>query len=190
MLEIIITLGYFGIAFVIFGLTGFFAFFFPGDSLLFIAGFLASQSLFDINLLLIIGFVSAIVGDNCGYFIGNSFSHFVKKNKNKFFINKKHLKKAQIFYKKHGGRTLILGKFIPGVRSFVPFVAGSASMKYARFLIFSVISNLIWAVGLLLLGYYFGNQIPNVEEYILVVTILIIAISFLPFLIEKKIAKH
>lgn len=185
LIEIIKTGGYIGLFFIVFAESGlFFGFFLPGDSLLFTAGFLASQGYFDIKRLMPLLIIAAIGGDSTGYWMGNKFGQWLLKQRESFFFQKKHLFEAQRFYKKHGGKTLILARFIPAVRTFAPIVAGMAKMHYKKFLTFSVVGGMLWVTGMLLLGYFLGSTIPGVDKYLLPIIALIILLSVTPGLIH------
>src|SRR3989344_8971972 len=161
--------------------------FLPGDSLLFIAGTIASENLLNIGILFILFLAAAILGDSLNYTIGNLFGEkvFVKRK----LIKQEHLDKTKEFYKKYGGKTIFLGRFIPIVRSFAPFVAGVSKMNYSRFLMFNILGAIVWVILFLFSGYFFG-KIPFVQNNLSFFIILIIFISILPaiiaFLKHKK----
>lgn len=179
--ELIRTVGYVGVFGIVFLESGLLiGFFFPGDSLLFTAGFLASQGFFDIKILIIGCFIAAVAGDSIGYYIGKKFGPRIFKKENSLFFHKKHLDTAQRFYDKHGGKTIILARFVPVVRAFAPVVAGVGSMDYKRFLIFNLVGGVFWAVGVTYAGYYLGNLIPDVDKYLLPIIGLIVIASVLP----------
>lgn len=185
--ELIQTIGYLGLFFIVFAESGlFFGFFFPGDSLLFTAGFLASQGFLNIQYLVPLMVVAAIGGDSAGYWMGNKFGRWLMKKEDSLVFKKEHMYQAQEFYDKHGGKTLILARFIPAVRTFVPIVAGMAKMEYKRFISFNVIGGFIWGAGMPLLGYSLGSMIPGVDRYLLPIVILIIFLSVLPGLIHMR----
>ena len=170
MIELIQQISYWGLFLMVFAESGlFFGFFLPGDSLLFTAGFLASQGLLNIWVLVPLLVVGAIAGDSVGYWTGNKLGRWLLKQRESFFFQKKHLVQAQEFYRKHGGKTLILARFIPAVRTFAPIVAGMAKMEYGRFLSFNVIGGLGWAMGMTLAGYWLGSLIPGVDKYLLLI---------------------
>lgn len=168
----------------------FFGFFLPGDSLLFMAGFLASQGFFNIWVLAPLLVVAAVGGDNAGYWTGEKLGNWLMKQKESFFFRKKNLIKAQRFYEKHGGKALVIARFIPAVRTFVPITAGIAKMRYKTFFFFNVIGGILWALGMTSAGFFLGNLIPNVDRYLLPIVGLIILISVIPgvihFLKERK----
>lgn len=185
LVNIIKTGGYIGITAITFAESGlFFGFFLPGDSLLFTAGFLASQGFLDIRILVPLLIVAAISGDSVGYWSGKKFGGWLMKQKESLFFQKKHLFTAQKFYEKHGGKTLILARFMPAVRTFAPIVAGMANMHYRSFLSFNAIGGLLWAAGMSLLGYFLGSAIPNVDKYLLPIVGAIIVLSVLPGVIH------
>ena len=179
--SLIITAGYLGVFGIVFLESGLLiGFFFPGDSLLFTAGFLASQGYLDIKILIAGCFVAAVAGDSIGYYIGAKFGPMVFKKEDSIFFHKKHLEKAQAFYDKHGGKTIILARFMPIIRAFAPVVAGAGKMDYKRFVFFNLIGGILWAVGITLAGFYLGSLIPNVDKYLLPIVGLIIIASILP----------
>src|SRR3989338_525318 len=157
-------------------------FFFPGDSLLFTAGILASKGFLDITLLIIGCFIAAVAGDTAGYFIGSKLGPKIFNKENSLLFQKKHLDRAQKFYDKHGGKTIILARFVPVIRAFAPVVAGAGKMDYKKFVSFNLIGGLLWAIGVTLTGYYLGNLIPDVDKYLLPIIGLIIIASILPAL--------
>ena len=175
------TVGYLGVFAIVFVESGLLiGFFLPGDSLLFTAGFLASQGLFDIKLLALGAFICAVLGDSVGYFIGQKFGRKLFNKEDSFFFHKDHLKKAEAFYEKHGGKTIILARFMPIIRTFAPVVAGIGSMKYSTFLFYNIFGGLFWAVGISLAGYFLGSLIPDVDKYLLPIIGLIILVSIAP----------
>lgn len=186
LMHLIQTVGYVGLWVMVFGESGFFLFFLPGDSLLFTAGILASQGIFNIWSLLIVFASAAILGDSAGYWVGKKAGDWLLSQKDRLFFKKKHIYAAQEFYEKHGGKTLILARFIPAVRTFVPVVAGMAKMDYKKFLSYNIIGGVIWGVGLPLLGYTLGNQIDDIEKYLLPIIALIVGISVLPALLHMR----
>src|SRR3990170_7878625 len=166
--ELIQTIGYVGLFFMIFAESGlFFGFFFPGDSVLFTAGFLASQGFLNIWVLVPLMMTAAVLGDSVGYFTGSKLGRWLMTRRDSFFFKKEYIHKAQAFYDKHGGKTLILARFIPAVRTFVPIVAGMAEMPYRKFISFNIFGGILWGAGLTLAGYYLGTKIPGVDKYLL-----------------------
>lgn len=153
--------------------------FLPGDSLLFAAGAVcASLGVFNLPTLIIVLMLAAFLGDNSNYFIGRYLGPKVF-NMNLRFINKDYLQRTHEFYEKHGGATIILARFMPIIRTFAPFVAGVGTMKYARFITFSIISSLLWINVCTWAGYALGS-IPWVKKHFEMVTLIIIFISLIP----------
>lgn len=175
------AVGYAGLFAIVFAETGLlFGFFLPGDSLLFTAGFLASQGIFNIAFLCIILFTAAVSGDSTGYYIGHKFGKRLFRREDSIFFHKDHLMRAEKFYEKHGGKTIILARFMPIIRTFAPVVAGIGNMNYSRFITYNLIGALLWAVCLPLLGYFLGNVIPGVDKYLLPIVVFIILASIAP----------
>jgi len=178
--TIIKAAGYFGLFGIIFAESGLLiGFFLPGDSLLFTAGFLASQGYLDISLLATLTFIAAVTGDSVGYWFGKKVGHRIFKKEDSLFFHKDHIRKAQEYYKQHGGKTIILARFIPLVRTFAPIIAGVGHMHYRTFLLYNVVGGLLWAVGLTVLGYFLGSTIPHVDRYLLPIIALIILSSII-----------
>ena len=179
--TILPAIGYLGIFAIIFAESGLLiGFFLPGDSLLFTAGFLASQNIFDIKALSILCFIAAVTGDSLGYAIGHKLGRRLFRRKDSFFFHPDHLLRAEKFYEKHGKKTIILARFLPVIRTFAPVVAGIGSMKYKTFLAYNIIGGFLWAVLLPLAGFYLGKSVPNVDKYLLPIIGLIIVFSVLP----------
>lgn len=183
LVTLIKTVGYLGIFAIVFLESGMMiGFFFPGDSLLFTAGFLASQNLLDIRILIAGCFIFAVLGDSVGYYIGQRFGRKLFNKEDSVWFHKNHLTKAQNFYDKHGNKTIILARFIPVVRAFAPVVAGIGLMKYRNFVLYNLVGAVLWAIIIPLLGFYLGNLIPDVDKYLLPIVGLIIIASALPVL--------
>ena len=179
--TIIAAVGIVGVIAVVFAETGlFFGFFFPGDSLLFTAGFLASQHQLSFAWLLVGAFVAAVIGDSVGYAFGKKVGPALFVKENSVFFDKKHITRAQHFYEKHGKKTIILARFIPVVRTFAPIVAGVGNMTYRTFISFNIIGGFLWTWAMLWLGYGFGSIIPDPDKYVIPAVIVIIIISVLP----------
>lgn len=179
--SLIQTVGYLGMFAIVFAETGLLiGFFLPGDSLLFTAGFLASQDYLNIWLLVIVCFTAAVLGDAVGYFIGNRFGRqlFIKEESRLF--KPKYLMQAEAFFAKHGGKAIIIARFMPIVRTFIPVIAGVSAMHYRRFFSYNVIGALLWAVGVTVAGYFLGSTIPGVDKYLLPIIALIVIVSILP----------
>lgn len=155
----------------------------PGDSLLFAAGAFAATGALNLWLTFLLLSVAAILGDAVNYAIGYRIGPRIFQMETGRLLNKKHLLHAQTFYERHGGKTILIARFVPIVRTFAPFVAGVGRMNYARFSSYNVIGGIFWALVCLLAGYFFGN-IPVVKENFSLVILLIILISILPGVIE------
>ena len=169
---------------IIFAETGLvFTPFLPGDSLLFVVGAFAALGSFKLFWLIIILISAAIIGDSVNYTIGKLIGEKLLLKGNSRFFKKEHVEKTHKFYEKHGGKTIILARFIPIVRTFAPFVAGIGEMNYFKFLIYNVVGGILWVGIFVLGGYYFGN-IPVVKENFPIVVAVIIVISVLPVAIE------
>ncbi|NMA69969.1 MAG: DedA family protein [Desulfitobacterium sp.] len=164
---------------IIFAETGFVVTpFLPGDSLLFVAGTFAALGALDVKILYFLLLGAAIIGDTVNYHIGQYIGPKVF-SKEMRFLNKKNLLKTQSFYERHGGKTIIIARFIPIIRTFAPFVAGVGSMSYLRFLFFNVTGAFIWVTVALLGGYFFGN-LPFVRDNFTIVIFAIIGTSLIP----------
>jgi membrane-associated protein len=185
--EFVRTVGYIGVFFMIFAESGlFFGFFFPGDSLLFTAGFLASQGIIDIKILVPLVAIAAIAGDSTGFWMGSRLAKWLMTRHESFLFKKAYIDRAHKFYEKHGGKALILARFVPAVRTFVPIVAGMADMHYKSFLSYNVIGGLLWAAGVSLAGFYLGRIIPGVDKYLLPIILVIIVASVAPGIIHMR----
>ncbi len=171
----------FGIVFAETGLV--FVPFLPGDSLLFAAGAFAAIGSFNLLLILGILYVAAFLGDTVNYWIGHFFGQKIIDNPHIPFINQKHIDETQEFYKKHGGKTIFLARFVPIVRTFAPFVAGVGKMHYGEFIKYNLTGGFVWVFGFVLLGYFFGN-IPLVKENFSIVVLAIVALSVAPMVYE------
>lgn len=156
--------------------------FLPGDSLLFAAGAFAALGNLNIVILIIFLGLAAILGDTVNYHIGRYLGPKVLKDDNKF-LKKEYIDKTNEFYETYGGKTIILARFMPIIRTFAPFVAGVGKMNYKKFITFNAIGGIVWVSGILLIGYSFGN-IPFVEKNFSIVIIAIIMISLLPAVFE------
>lgn len=183
--NIVLTVGYLGLFFIIFAESGLLiGIFFPGDSLLFTAGLAAAQGYFEFPWLIAICFIAAVSGDSVGYTFGRRIGKRFFKYKKSFWLRPENISKAQAFYAKYGPKTIVLARFVPGVRTLAPILAGVGDMKYATFVIYNLLGGLIWAVGLTSLGYWLGGIIPNIDVYLLPLVAGIILVSFLPVGIE------
>jgi membrane-associated protein len=183
--ELIQQIGYIGIFAIVFAESGlFFGFFLPGDSLLFTAGFLASQEILSLPVLLIGCFIAGVLGDNVGYAFGQKVGRRFFQKDDSFFFHKKNLIKTEEFYKKHGSKTIVLARFIPVIRTFAPIVAGIANMHYPSFFRFNIVGGLLWGVGVTFAGFALGKVLPGADKYLLPIILLIIFLSILPGIIH------
>lgn len=177
--------GYVGLTTIIFAETGLLiGFFLPGDSLLVTAGLLAAtRAVFNVYWLGVLLTIASILGNTAGYAIGRATGPRLFSRENSLLFNKKHLFRAHDFYERHGGATVIIARFMPIVRTFVPVVAGMALMSYRRYTLYNVIGGLGWIWGMLFIGYFLGRYIPGVDQHIETVIMLVILISLLPGII-------
>ncbi len=155
----------------------------PGDSLLFALGSFAALGALNIELLLILLCIAAIAGDTVNYAIGHIIGPKIFQYENNRFFKKEYLEKTHQFYEKHGGKTIIIARFMPIIRTFAPFVAGVGAMTYPKFILYNITGGIAWVCTFLLGGYFFGN-IPSVKNNFTVVIIVIVIISVLPGFIE------
>ncbi len=154
--------------------------FLPGDSLLFTAGFLASQGALQIIPLALICFVAAVTGDSVGYAIGHSLGRRLYTRPDSRLFRREHLARAEDFFARHGGKAIVFARFVPVVRTFVPVVAGAGAMRYPHFIGFNILGGFLWAVGVAVAGYFLGNTIPGVDRYLLPIVAAIVVLSVLP----------
>ena len=157
--------------------------FLPGDSLLFAAGAICALGTLDVTTMILLLIVAAVLGDGVNYAVGQRIGPRVFRSDTSRWFNKQHLTRTQDFYDKHGGKTIILARFMPFVRTFAPFVAGIGSMSYSRFLAYNVVGAVLWVGGFGVLGYFFGNQ-PVVKKNFTLVILGIIVISVMPIVVE------
>lgn len=185
--AIIQSIGYVGIFLIIFIESSlFFGFFLPGASLLFTAGILASQGFFNVYILMGILSIAAIVGDSIGYWFGKTAGVKLYSKGDSRFFKKKHMDQTEIFYAKYGKKAIVLGRFVPIVRTFVPILAGVGIMNYKTFFTYNVIGGLLWAGGVTWFGFLLGTQIPNAENYLTPIVIGIIFLTSIPLFIEWR----
>lgn len=161
----------------------------PGDSLLFAAGALAaSQGGINIAILIPLLIVAALLGDNTNYFVGKYFGNLIKSKEKILFLKRSHIEKTEAYYAKYGGKTVIIARFVPIVRTVAPFVAGAGSMTYKKYIVNCILGAILWVGGVTILGYLAGN-IPFVKTNFEIVIFGIIGISVLPIIIEVIRAK-
>jgi membrane-associated protein len=175
--------GLFMIVAIVFAETGLLVgFFLPGDSLLFTAGFLAAAGHLNIALMLVFVTAAAVAGDQVGYLIGYKTGPRIFQREDSRFFKREHLMRTQAFYEKHGGKTIILARFVPIVRTFAPVVAGVAMMEYRRFVTYNVVGGIAWVWSMGLGGYLLGNIIPR--QYLEPAVLVIVVLSIMPLFVE------
>lgn len=187
LLDFIKLVGLIGVAAVVFAESGLLiGFFLPGDSLLFTTGFLVHTGVlpYDIHLVVLILFLAAVFGDSVGYTFGRSTGHRLFNRPNSRLFKQEYLRQAQEFYQRHGGKTIIIARFIPIVRTFAPVVAGAGKMEYRKFLTYNIIGGALWAAGITYLGYglgaWFESMGIEIDHILLPIIFLIIFISVTP----------
>ncbi len=195
LVDIIINLGLIAILIVIFAESGLLiGFFLPGDSLLFTAGALFAAGILpgnlpiSIHIFVFLLFLAAVLGDTVGYWFGRKAGPSIFKKPDAKIFKQSHIQNAQSFYEKHGGKTIIMARFVPIVRTFAPIVAGVGKMEYKKFLTFNLIGGFLWTFGITYLGYFAGKAIIaagiDIDTVILPIIVLIVFISVLPPTIE------
>lgn len=183
--DLVQAVGYLGIFGIVLSESGLpFGFIFPGDTLLFVAGLLASQGVFNIWVLLLLTTSAAIIGDTIGYWTGSYFGQRLFKGKSAFFFNEKTVERTEAFYARYGVRAIIFARFVPTVRTFVPIFAGLGSMRYRTFVTYNIVGGILWGTGVTYLGYALGNVFPNLEHYLLPIIVAIIIASSTPLVYE------
>jgi membrane-associated protein len=183
--ETIAAAGYFVLIFVVFAETGLAAgFFLPGDSLLFVSGLFAADGKFNLFILLTTVFAAAVIGDAVGYLTGAKMGPHLFKRPKSLLFKPSHLQKANAFYEKYGGKTIIIARFVPIVRTFAPIVAGAAKMPYRTFVVYNVMGGFLWVFTMILGGYFLGRAFPLLRENLEIVVIVIVLLSILPAVIE------
>jgi len=181
------TFGYLGVGGIVFAESGLLlGFILPGDSLIFLAGLLASQGLFNIVVLVLVIFVTAVAGDNTGYFIGKKLGRKVFEKEHSFIFNQDNLHKTEGFFARHGRSTFLIQRFIPIIRAFAPLLGGVGEMEYREFFIFDLIGCALWSVGVTVLGYFLGAVVPNIDNYLLPLVSVIVVLSLIPTIITYK----
>ena len=194
IIELLLAKGglfvYFGLVFIVFAETGLaVGFFLPGDSLLVVAGLFAAAGKLNLALLLVILFVAAVVGDAVGYYTGARLGPRLFKRQKSLLFRPSHLQRAHAFYEKYGGKTIVIARFVPIVRTFAPIVAGAAEMPYRRFVVFNVAGGFLWVSSMLLSGYFLGSLLKSrfgidLDEHIEWVVIVVVLLSLMPPFIE------
>ena len=177
--------GYVGVAILVFAESGILlGIFFPGDSVLFAAGLLSASGFFAIIPLVIIVVCAAVLGDSVGYWFGAKTGNAFFNRPDSRFFKQEYVTRTQKFFETYGGRAVILARFVPIVRTIAPILAGVGTMKYSRFLSYNVIGGFAWGAGMLSLGYFLGSIIPNSEQYVLPLSLVVIVLSFIPIFIN------
>lgn len=176
--------GYVGLFIIVFAESGlFFGFFLPGDSLLLIAGVLAATGYLKIEILLPLIFAAAFLGDQVGYFSGKMFGRRFFARDSGWLFHKDRITDAEMFFDKHGKKAVVIARFVPIVRTFIPIVAGIARMPYGVFVVFNFIGALVWGIGITLAGYFLGG-IPGIDRYLHYVIGAIIVVSVVPVFVH------
>ncbi len=184
LIDLIRSGGYVVLAAIVFAETGLFVgFFLPGDSLLFLAGLVAAKGFFNVVHLVVLLSVMAIIGDAVGYGIGHRAGIALYKREDSFWFRKKYLLYAREFYERHGGKAIVLARFVPFARTFAPVVAGIGQMSYPRFAAYNVFGGIFWVVSMVLTGYYLG-QVVWIRENLEKAVLLIVFLSICPILFE------
>ena len=177
--------GYLVLVAIVFCETGLLVgFFLPGDSLLITAGLVAAAGSLDIWLLNLLLIPAAIIGDSVGYAIGYRAGPRLFTKEQSLLFSRKHLLRTREFYEKYGGKTIVLARFIPLLRTFAPVVAGIGQMQYRRFLFYNVFGGVLWVASLTWAGYLLGTLIPDISRYIHIVVLVVIALSMVPVVLE------
>lgn len=177
------TYGYIGVFTIVFLESGIF-FALPGDSLLFTAGLLASGLGFDLKFLIPLIFIATFLGGICGYFIGVYLERLHKYEFFRKIIRREHLDTAHKFFEKHGFGAILISRFVPIVRTFLPIVAGIARMNFSKFIRYSLLSSLLWSTSVTLIGYYLGISFPWIQDYIKYIIVLVVLVSIIPIVFE------
>lgn len=173
------------IGLIVFAETGLLiGFFLPGDTLLFTAGFFAAQGKLPLAGVLIVIAVAAVIGDNVGYTIGRRTGPKMFTKKDGIVFRRDHILRAEKFYEKHGGKTLIFARFVPIIRTFAPMVAGIGKMPRKRFMAYNVVGALVWTLTVTLLGYALGNVIPDIDKYIMPALAIAMVVTFGPTILH------
>lgn len=186
-IHFIASFGVLAILFVVFAESGLlFGFIFPGDSLLFTAGYMVQQGILPINIhvFVILLIIAAIAGDSVGYSFGHKVGRKLFERENSRFFKKKYLLQAEKFYEKHGSLTVVLARFVPIVRTFAPIVAGASKMHYRTFLAFNIIGGVLWATIFTYLGFFAGKALTEAGVNIEIAALIIIFLSVLPMIIH------
>jgi len=189
--SLVQTAGYAGLTALIFAETGLFiGFFLPGDSVMVSAGLFAQRGYLSIGLLGSLLTAASIVGDSTGYWIGRATGPRMFRREDSLLFKRRHLIAAHQFYERHGGKAVIIARFMPVIRAFAPVVAGIGEMPYSRYVVYSIAGSVLWVWSMLLLGYSLGRYVPGVASHIDIVVVLIVLVSVAPALIARLNARR
>ena len=187
LIPMVKLIGYPGLFAVVFLESGvFFGFFLPGASMLFTAGLLSSQGIFNPWILIPLIALAAILGDSAGYWFGAKVGYRLFLRPDSRFFRHEYLERAKVFYERHGVIAIVLARFIPIVRTFAPIVAGIVKMRYRTFLTYNIAGGLLWGAGVTFLGYYLGARVPFVSKYLTLIVIGIVIVTLIPIFWELK----
>lgn len=189
--SLVQTAGYVGLTALIFAETGLFiGFFLPGDSVMVSAGLFAQRGYLSIGLLGSLLTAASIIGDSTGYWIGRAAGPRMFRREDSLLFKRRHLLAAHAFYERHGGKAVIIARFMPVIRAFAPVVAGIGEMPYSRYVMYSIAGSVLWVWSMLLLGYSLGRYVPGVASHIDIVVVLIVLVSVAPALIARLNARR
>ena len=191
LINLITTVGYVGLFIIIFSESGLLiGLLLPGDSLLFTAGFLASQGYLNITTLVVLMFVAAVSGDSFGYFFGRKIGHRIFTKEKSLLLSKDHIQRSERFFEKHGPKAIIIARFTPVIRTLAPILAGVGKMKYSVFIFYNILGGLIWGMGIPISGYYLGQSIPNIDQFLIPIIVVVVVLSSLPTVIHLLKSKQ
>lgn len=189
--SLLVHFGYTALFAIVFAESGlFFGFFLPGDSLLFTAGIIASQGVFNIYWVLFGVALAAIAGDQVGYWSGQKFGRHFFNKPHSLFRDPKRIQEAEAFFEKHGKKTIVLARFVPVVRTFVPIVAGTARMDYKAFVLFNVLGGVLWTLVFVLAGFLLGSLLPDSGDLLTGIILAVVVLSLVPLALEYWKKRH
>ena len=179
--ALVIAIGYAGLFAIVFSETGLLiGFFLPGDTLLITTGLVAQRGVLEIWILIPLLIVAAVTGDAAGYQIGKHTGPRIFNRENSRLFHRRHLERAKDYYDRHGGKTIVIARFLAIIRTFAPTVAGAARMPYRKFVVFNVVGGASWVTSMLVIGYVFGKAVPNLEVFFLGLVGFFFIVSILP----------
>ncbi len=185
--HILALFGYIGLAAIVFAESGLLmGFFLPGDTLLITAGIFASQGHLNIATTIAIIIAAAIIGDSVGYLFGIKIGPNLFLRKDSRWFSQKNIEEAHIFFEKYGGQSIVLARFVPIARTFVPVIAGTSKMKYRKFFTYNVLGGVLWGTVVTMLGYTLGHIVPNIDNYILPVAVAMFVLSLIPAVMHLR----